>query len=218
MNRQQRTPYLRQRQPTAQNETLLSMLWWIESISGPYLQCRLVGPRDNVVINGVPQILPLQSGCTPIGVTIADGPQPDQYNQMIIEFDAPLLPYDVFTLEQPSQAVRNKWGGLLSASVQTYPAPGLTSMDITASLSFWTPTEVGLLFTSQFGQVCIGPAYQIYNSTTFEDSTFGVWANPDVVFTFPSVSVGDQIVWPASNDLIKANWGGTLVAGSSILA
>jgi hypothetical protein len=197
----------------------MMMNWVIESIAGEFLQLRVTGPRDGLVTDGVPQILPLNSGVGPIACEVLVSPDPDLYSVVMIEYDGPLLSADAFVMEQPSSALRNKWGGQLASSVQAFPVPGVTPNTINMNLVSWAGSDLIFELVGPFPPHCIGSGVTVENVTQSAVSSPAGWAGDNVLFTFGIVhNPGDEIVWLEQTEKVKGQWGGTMVAGSTILS
>lgn len=213
----QRTNYLRQTLPTYQRENAVAMLWTVISISGPFIEVKLTGPRDGLTIVGVPAITTLNSGATAIGCVEVASPDPASYSLLQVEFDSGLSAADLFTLAAASPAVRNRWGGMMAPAQQAFPTPFIVDSTIDMQLNSYAGQDIYFDFLTVFQPVCIGPTATVENVTTSELATFMGWSGVQAHFQFGTpLTPGDIIQWPAAQDSVKNQFGGSL-NGNSIL-
>jgi hypothetical protein len=216
--RQQRTNYKRQTIGTSQSQPLLSMSWWVEGLSGQTAQLRILGPRDSLVINGVPDLKPQDIGANPISCEFAPSPSPDLYSILLINYDVDITAARIWALDQGSPALRNRQGGMLAPSVQPYPNPAFSSQDIQMSLDYWEPDGTYFNLSGATPPYAFGPGWTLYNTTQSFPSRSSLWSVNLVYFAWDiTLAPGDEIVWTASPTLVKGQLGGTLIAGSTIL-
>lgn len=214
----QRTNYLRQTLPTYQRENAVAMLWTVISISGPFIEIKLTGPRDGLTLSGVPALTTLNSGATPIACIEIASPDPASYSLIRVEFDSGLSTADLFTLAAASPAVRNRWGGMMAPAQQAFPTPFIVDPSIDMQLYSWSGQDIYFDFSTAFPPVCIGPTATVENVTTSELATFVGWSGLQAHFHFGSfLTPGDIIQWPAAQDSFKNQFGGTLNGNSIAL-
>lgn len=219
MNRQQRTPYIRQKATTSSAQALRSMNWVVASIGGNTISVEVYGPRDGLVLTGVPPIQAVHSGVAAVSMVELVSPDPAQYSLLSITFDGPLLSSDVFILDVPSVSVMNRWGGLLSGSIQSFPVNGETPVAVDLALASWAGSEVRFSVSAEFMPVCIADGLVAQNLTNLETSSAAQWSGGELQFIFPSaLSVGDEIAIAATDTLIKGQWGGTFAGLNTFLA
>lgn len=218
MPRQQRTPYIRQKLPTFQATQANNLLWTITSTAGVRLELTLTGPLDGLTVKGVPPLVPQVGAAQPIDCAIISVDPSGLSAVIYIDFDAALEPADLYTLNQPSTAVANAYGGLLSASQQAFPTPFIFANDIFPSFSAYAGNVLDVVFTSAFLPVCIGAGWSVYNATQMISGNFIGWdgAVAKVDFGTPLLP-GDQIEFTAADPACKNGFGGTQTANSFVL-
>lgn len=218
MNRQQRSNYIRQRLPTVSSEALYGLLWTIDSSIGAVLTLRITGMLQGMVASGFPPLVALNSGRVAVSAVFAEGPDPTNYNLLAVTFDGPLDEADLYTLEAPSQCLRNRWGGVLSAGKQAFPTPFIFSDEIAMSYASHGGSQVIVSFLSQFLPVCIGPTSILQNDDNMELGNFTGWLGNDAMFDFASALVTGMVIsWPGNQPAFKNQFGGDLIAGSFVI-
>jgi hypothetical protein len=218
MNRQQRTNYMRQRATTVSPEALFGLLWTIAAADATTITLHIVGMRDGLVINGFPAIHAVNSGRDAISAVLAVSPDPTLYDVLIVTFDGPLDDADLYELTQPSQSVRNRWGGTLSAAVQAYPTPFVINDEIALQFVSASTHQLDVEFVALFLPVCIGPNFTITNDNTSEPGVFLGWSGVQASFYFSlGLTPGDVVSWPGDQPACKAQYGGSLIADSLVI-
>lgn len=214
----QRTNYLRQTLPTYQRENAVAMLWTVISISGPFIEIKLTGPRDGLTLSGVPALTTLNSGATPIACIEIASPDPASYSLIRVEFDSGLSTADLFTLAAASPAVRNRWGGMMAPAEQAFPTPFIVATEIAMQIVGYSGTVLQAEFLSAFLPVCIGPNSLVNNLTSSETGTFIGWNGSLAEWNFVTpLNPGDVIQWDAAQAAFKSQFGGELIGDSYIL-
>jgi hypothetical protein len=216
--RQQRTNYKRQTIGTSQTQPLSSMLWWVESLAGDTAQLRILGPRDSLVLNGVPDVKPTDIGANPVSCQLTTSPSPDLYSILEITYDVDISAAASWLLEQASPALRNRQGGMMAPAVQPFPNPAFANVDIEMSVVSWSGAELLMSLSGAVSPLCIGAGWTITDTTQIMDSSPAEWLGSEVLFLFPyTLNVGDVITWAEDTTRVKGQWGGKLLAGSTTL-